>query len=456
MAIEILPMGLNGTVHVPPSKSISHRAIIAGALSQGKSIITNVVLSEDIKATINALISLGAHIEMRKDEGDRHQIIIHGKGSLEPVETTIDCIESGSTLRFLIPIAALSGGRVTFQGRGKLIERPLDVYYEIFNNQGIQYRSNDGKLPLTIWGKLKPDKFYIRGDISSQFITGLLFALPLLDEDSEIIMETPLESKGYVDLTIDVLKSFGVHVKNSNYDSFYIKGNQKYIPAIFNVEGDFSQAAFWLAGGVLSGSVACKGLNMKSLQGDKEILKIIQAMGGRLEIEDDMITAYKSNLKAIDIDASQIPDLVPIIAVMAALSEGRAAIKNAGRLRIKESDRLKAIARELNKIGGKVTELDDGLIIEGVESFTGGAVDCWNDHRIAMALAIAAARCQKPLVIMGEEAVKKSYTSFWDDYKQLVRHRGRFSVSQQTKMRQEEPSPMSQLGGEINERNMGK
>ena len=420
MAIEILPKALNGTVHVPPSKSISHRAIIAGALSQAKSTINNVVLSEDIKATINALVSLGVHMDNRQDEGDRHQLIIHGKGSLEPVETTIDCIESGSTLRFLIPIAALVGGRVTFQGRGKLIERPLNIYYEIFEKQGIEYRSSDGKLPLTILGRLKPDRFHVRGDVSSQFITGLMFALPLLNEDSEIIMETPLESKGYVDLTIDVLKNFGVHVENNNYTSFYIKGNQKYTPTTFNVEGDFSQAAFWLAGGVLSGSVACKGLNMNSLQGDKEILKIIQAMGGRLEINDDCITAYKSNMKAIDIDASQIPDLVPIFAVMAALSEGRAAIKNAGRLRIKESDRLKAIAMELNKIGGKITELDDGLVIEGVKRFTGGTVDCWNDHRIAMALAIAATRCNKPLVIMGQESVKKSYINFWDDYKKLV------------------------------------
>lgn len=442
MAIEILPKGLNGTVHVPPSKSISHRAIIAGALSQGKSTIRNIMLSEDIKATCNALISLGVRIEIRKDEGNRHQIIIYGKGKLKPVETIIDCIESGSTLRFLIPIAALTGGKVTFKGRGKLIERPLNIYYEIFEKQGIEYRNNDGELPLTIYGRLEPDNFYVRGDISSQFITGLLFVLPLLEDDSKIIMETPLQSKGYVDLTIDVLKNFGVHVENNNYNSFYIKGNQKYISTTFDVEGDFSQAAFWLAAGVLSGSVACKGLNLNSLQGDRNILKIIQAMRGKLEIDKDRIIAYKSNLKAIDIDASQIPDLVPIIAVMAALSEGRTIIKNAGRLRLKESDRLKAIAAELNKIGGKISELDDSLIIEGVESFTGGTVDCWNDHRIAMALAVAATRCKIPLVIMGEEAVSKSYPDFWKDYEELVSHRERFDLAQ--------------LGGEISEWSMGQ
>lgn len=430
MAIEIIPKGLNGTVHIPPSKSISHRAIIAGSLSQGESTIRNVMLSEDIKATCSALISLGVHMEIRKDEGSRNHIKIYGKGTPEPVETTIDCIESGSTLRFMIPVAALTGSEVTFQGRGKLMERPLNIYYEIFKRQGIEYRNNDGKLPLTICGRLKPDKFYVRGDISSQFITGLLFALPLLEEDSKIIMETPLQSKGYVDLTIDVLKSFGIHVDNNNYDSFHIKGNQRYIPTTFNVEGDFSQAAFWLAAGVLSGMVVCKGLNLDSLQGDRDILRIIQTMEGKLEIEDDRIIAVKSNLKAIDIDACQIPDLVPIIAVMAALSEGRTIIKNAARLRIKESDRLKAIAIELNKIGGRVSELDDGLIIDGVENFTGGIVDSWNDHRIAMALAVAATRCKKPLVIMREEAVSKSYPEFWKDYKEL--------------------------GGEISERNMGK
>lgn len=432
MAIEIIPKELYGTVHIPPSKSISHRAIIAGALSCGKSIIQNVILSEDIIATCNGLTSLGVCMEIQKDENDRHCITIYGKGIPEADEAVVDCIESGSTLRFLIPIAALTDGKVTFKGRGKLIERPLDVYYEIFNKQGFEYENNDGKLPVTIRGRMKPGKFFVRGDISSQFISGLLFALPLLDGDSEITMTTTLQSKGYVDLTIDVLRKFGILVNNNNYQSFYIKGNQKYTPTTYSVEGDFSQAAFWLAAGVLSGSVVCEGLNMDSLQGDKDILRIIQDMGGKLEIEDNRATAVRSNLKGMDIDASQIPDLVPVIAVMAALSEGKTVIKNAGRLRIKESDRLKAITVELNKIGAKITELDDGLIIEGVESFTGGTVESWNDHRIAMALAIAAARCQYPLVIKGEEAVRKSYPDFWEDYMRLSQ------------------------GGEKSERNMGQ
>ncbi|MDD2482315.1 MAG: 3-phosphoshikimate 1-carboxyvinyltransferase, partial [Lutispora sp.] len=323
-----------------------------------------------------------------------------------------------------------SGESITFEGSGKLVERPLDIYYKIFDKQGIKYKNSFGKLPLTLCGKLKPDNFYVRGDISSQFITGLMYALPLLEGDSQITLETPLQSKGYVDLTMDVLKSFGIIIENNNYNSFKIQGKQSYVSRKFTVEGDFSQAAFWLAGGVLSGTTVCQGLNMDSLQGDRDITRIIQAMGGNLKIKNNGVTAHKSDLKGIEIDASQIPDLVPIISVIASLSKGRTIIKNAGRLRIKESDRLKAIASELNKIGGKIVEQDEGLVIEGVNSFGGGIVDSWNDHRIAMALAIAAARCKEPLIITGEKFVNKSYPRFWEDFKKL--------------------------GGEIHEWNMGE
>lgn len=419
MAVEILPKGLEGIVHIPPSKSISHRALIAGALSRGESIIQNVILSKDIEATCKGLISLGTNIQVTCCGDDRHKIIIKGNGILDAKEAVIDCIESGSTLRFLIPLSVLTGKKITFKGHGKLAERPLDIYYNIFNNQGIKYENDHGKLPLTICGTLKPDNFYIRGDVSSQFITGLMFTLPLLEGDSHIIMETPLQSKGYVDLTIEVLRIFGISIENNNYESFDIRGNQNYKPAVYNVEGDYSQAAFWLAAGVLSGTVACQGLNIDSLQGDRSIIGIIQAMGGNLQIKNNEIIAHKSELKGIEIDASQIPDLVPVIAVMAALSKGQTMIRNAERLRIKESDRLRAIASELNKIGGRVVELDDGLIIEGVDSFIGGAADSWNDHRIAMSLAVAATRCDKSLIITGEKAVKKSYPGFWEDYRKL-------------------------------------
>lgn len=269
----------------------------------------------------------------------------------------------------------------------------------------------------------------MRGNISSQFITGLMFVLPLLDGDSSIMIDTPLESKGYIDLTIDVLKSFGIDIYNEDYAIFKIKGNQSYKPIKYRVEGDFSQAAFWLVAGTIAGHIGCSDINISSFQGDREIIRIIQDMGGNLQITDKSITAYKNPTRGIEIDASQIPDLIPVISVMACLSRGTTIIKNASRLRIKESDRLKSIASELSKIGGRIEELKDGLIINGVDSFTGGIVNSWNDHRITMALAVASTRCKSPLTIEGAESVEKSYPGFWEDFKKL--------------------------GGDIHERNMG-
>ena len=417
--IDIIPRPLNGTVDIPPSKSISHRAIIAASLCNGESIIDNIIMSKDVKATCDGVVSLGAEIDIQSSYGNRYSIIIRGKGRIEAKEKFIDCVESGSTLRFLIPLAALCGENITFHGKGKLIERPLYVYYDIFHKQGISYHNNLGKLPLTLGGRLEPGDFHIRGDISSQFITGLMFALPLLNGDSRIIINTALESKGYVDITIDVLKSFGVNILNEDYKIFKIRGNQVYKPRRYSVEGDFSQAAFWLVAGILAGSVECGGLDMNSLQGDRDIINIIKKMGGNIEIKDRDLTTHKSITSGVSIDASQIPDLVPIISVIASLSKGTTIIKGASRLRIKESDRLKAITSELSKIGGRIKDIKDGLIIDGIDSFEGGIVDSWNDHRIVMAMAIASTRCKKPLTIVGGESVEKSYPGFWEDFKKL-------------------------------------
>lgn len=427
--VNINPKSLKGVVHIPPSKSISHRAIIAGALSNGESIIENIIMSKDIKATCDGLISLGVEMDLKSSSDNRYTIIVRGKGSIETNGDTIDCIESGSTLRFLIPLAVTSDEKVTFNGRGKLIERPLDIYYNIFEKQGISYYNNSGILPLTVWGKLKPSDFHMIGDISSQFITGLMFALPLLHGDSRIIIDTPLESKGYIDLTMDVLKSFGIEILNEDYTIFKIRGNQTYKPRKYRVEGDFSQAAFWLVAATIAGHIECSDINTNSFQGDREIIRIIQDMGGSLQITGKSVTAHKNPTRGIEIDASQIPDLIPVISVMACLSQGTTIITNASRLRIKESDRLKSTASELSKIGGRIKELKDGLIIDGVDSLKGGIVNSWNDHRIAMAMAVASTRCANPLTIEGAESVEKSYPGFWEDFKKL--------------------------GGDIYERNMG-
>ncbi len=393
---------------------MSHRAIICAGLSEGISTINNVGISQDIEATCEALRSLGITVDK-----EASSLRIKGRAVLELINSRIDCRESGSTLRFIIPIAASTGKPVAFYGEGKLPERSLVPYYNIFEKQGIKYETNSGNLPLRINGRLAPGEFQLEGNISSQFISGLMFALPLLEGDSQITVTTELESKPYLDLTMKALKAFSIYIENHDYRTFIIKGKQKYRAADYSVEGDFSQAAFWLAAGSLGSDLVCKGLDMESMQGDKSVMKILGEMGCSIIIEGDNVRALPSNTKGIVIDASQCPDLVPILAVLGALSEGRTEIINAKRLRLKESDRLKAVSSELGKLGACIMEKQDGLIIDGRKSLRGGKVDSWNDHRIAMALAIAATRCEEPVVISNAFCVKKSYPDFWEHYKAL-------------------------------------
>lgn len=428
-AVMIQPYSLNGKVKIPPSKSLCHRVIIAAALSKGECILNNIYMSLDIIATCEIMKKLGAEIR-QIPKG----LIINGKGVLElfnqdseniefvkkeMVHHELQCNESGSTLRFLIPIAMLAAGKIIFKGRGKLVQRTLRPYHEIFENQNIKYTTDRGNLPLTIDGRLKPGIFELRGDISSQFITGLLYALPLLKDDSIIVVTTKMESIGYVDLTLDVLSKFGVSIENNNYKEFKIKGNQNYKKRDYTVEGDFSQAAFYLAAGVLGGEVQCVDLNMESLQGDRVIVDIIKDMGGKITFIKGILIASKSDLKGTIIDVSQCPDLLPIVAVLGALSTGTTEIINASRARIKESDRIKAIATELNKIGAEVIEKEDSLLIHGKPWLKGGVVNSWNDHRIAMAMAIASIKCTEKLTIQDSGAVKKSYPDFYEDFKNL-------------------------------------
>lgn len=413
--VKINPKKLEGTINIPSSKSICHRAVISASLAKGTSYIEDVNLSEDIKATCEGMKSLGVDIKYICE----NKLKIERNEEFRVINKIINCRESGSTLRFLIPIFLLFNDEVTFIGEGKLVERPLDVYYEIFDRKNITYRTNDRKLPLTVKGVLSPGVFQMRGDISSQFITGMMFALPLLSRDSTIKVEGYLQSKGYVDLTIDVLNEFGIIIVNNDYREFYIKGEQHYEPLNYNIEGDFSQGAFWIVAGILGGNIECTNLDMNSKQGDKIIVDLIRSMGGDIQVYDDKIRTIYSNTNGRIIDVSQCPDLVPILAVLGALSKGTTKIVNAERARIKESDRLRAISTELKKLGGDVEERDDGLIIEGKKELKGGKVDSWNDHRIAMALAVASIGCKEPIVINGSEVVNKSYPKFWDDFRKL-------------------------------------
>lgn len=419
MDIKITSRKLRGNLRVPPSKSSSHRAIIGAGLAQGRSRIDNLIFSEDIRATLKGMEALGSKYKIRsQDRSGLGRIEIEGRGGVELSEDIIDANESGSTLRFLIPLAALASEKMSFIGGAKLGERPLDPYYEIFHQEGLKYENTGGKLPLTIYGGLKSGEFSLAGNISSQFITGLLFALPLVEGDSRIILTTELESKGYVDMTIETLKDFGVEIENRNYEEFFIRGDQEYKNRDYFVEGDYSQAAFFIVAAILGGDISLCGLREDSLQGDRAIIDIVKRMGGDIQL-GEKLRARKSETRGIEIDASQCPDLVPILATLGALSQGTTRIVNAGRLRIKESDRLKAMAVELNKIGGDVRELEDGLEIRGKKFLRGGTVDTWNDHRIAMALAIASIGCQEGLIIRNSTVVNKSYPGFWEDFQRL-------------------------------------
>jgi len=413
MNVRIKPGLLEGIVNVPSSKSLTHRAIIAASLADGVSIIKNVAFSKDIDATILAMKSLGAKI-------DRNNSVLTIKGCYPNlINSTIDANESGSTLRFLIPIAMLQDKKVTFVGHNKLVDRPLDVYFDIFDSMNISYSKDKSHyLPLTINSKLKSGLYKVRGDVSSQFITGLLFALPLLDGDSKIEITTSLESKSYIDLTIDVLKKFGIEIKFDN-DIFYIKGNQKYTAREYICEGDFSQAAFWLVADLLGSNVKLTNMNPNSLQGDIEILKDIEKIGGKIIYENNLYSAKKNNFNRVDIDVSNTPDLGPILCVLLNECSGISRLVNARRLRIKESDRITDVRIELNKLGFKIDETIDSMIINGTSLVNSGILDSHNDHRLVMAFAIAATKTSGEVVITNAEAINKSYPNFFKDFEML-------------------------------------
>ena len=401
MNMTITPAVLKGTVTPPPSKSQAHRLIIAAALSDGFCKLSNVDLSEDIQATLRCMRTLDA-------DASADGTIIRGAdlvdGHEEPAPEVMDCGESGSTLRFLIPVALALKGGGKFTGHGRLMERPQEPYFALFREKGIFYEQKDGV--LTVEGKLTAGVYTLPGNVSSQFITGLLYALPLLEGDSRIELTTDLESRGYVDMTLDALKRFGVTAEYDGKRTFHVPGNQYYQHQNLAIEADWSNAAFWYGAKFLGCPVEIGGLDQASVQGDRAIAGFYEQMGGAGRLE---------------LDVSQCPDLVPPLAAMAALRAGETtAIVNAGRLRIKESDRLATVTEVLNALGAQVEEHEDHLVIHGREKLAGGVtVSGHNDHRIAMMAAIAAIRCEKPVTIIGAECVKKSYPRFWEDYEAL-------------------------------------
>ena len=353
---------LNGTVTAPPSKSAAHRALICSFLAGGGS-VSPIINSKDMQATTGVIDAL--------KRGD----------------STLNCIESGSTLRFMIPVAASLGKNVTFTGEGRLPERPVGEYLEILPKHNVKVESN-GFLPLSISGKLTNGTYEAAGDVSSQYITGLLLALANVDGDSAVILTTKLQSKPYVDMTVKVMADYGVYVKETEF-GYLIHGNQQFKKLDYTVEGDWSQAAFFLVAGAIGGNITVNGLDMNSTQGDKEIVNVIRNFGGNITVDDNEIRCFGGELKGTEIDASDIPDLVPIIAVLAAFAEGKTVIKGAERLRYKESDRIESVVQNLKLLGAQVQETTDGMIINGGKKLNSAKLKGFNDHRIVMAFSVA-------------------------------------------------------------------
>lgn len=397
----------HGTVWLPPSKSYSHRALLAGALA-GSCRIDRLIWSQDTLATLNGIAALGG-VFTREENA-----VVIGACMNGGTFSEIDCGESGSTLRFLIPVAAALRDRTTFIGHGRLMERPLGPYEQALGAQ-LSFRRSDGT--LTVEGRLTAGDFTIPGDVSSQFITGLLYALPLLDGDSTLSLTTPLQSRSYVDLTLDVLATFGVDIQNDGYRRFIVRGNQHYRPVDYTVEGDFSGAAFFLVAGALGCEVECCGLNEHSKQGDRAILDFLRAAGATVSHgENGGLVVTADTLHGITVDVGDCPDLVPPLGALLTFCEGESRIVNAARLRIKESDRLTSVTAELKRLGANVEEYDDHLIFHGVDRLHGGDCHAWNDHRIAMMVATAALRADGTVTVDDPSCVSKSYPRFWEDY----------------------------------------
>lgn len=412
-SITVSASPVYGSAMPPPSKSAAHRALLCSALAGGGS-VRGICDSEDMRATLGAIRAMGLHT---KRQGDSVTVEVGtDRGNDGPI--IVNCLESGSTLRFLIPVLIAKGISCVFTGSGRLPQRPLGVYEDCLPKHGVILKKlKDTGLPLEVTGKLQAGIYELPGNVSSQFISGLLFALPLCGGDSTIVLTTPLESASYVDMTIDVMQEAGVKVE-CTAGGWKVPGGQQYQPHAYFVESDWSQAAFLLAMGALGGEMTLTGLNLHSRQGDREVATLLRHFGADITLLPDKIVCRKSVLYGTNIDASQIPDLVPILAVLGSFARGITTITGAERLRLKESNRLAAITQCLNSAGGKVQETADGLSIEGQESLHGGVtVPGYNDHRIVMSMAVAALACEKPLTIKDAESVNKSWPGFFEVFK---------------------------------------
>ena len=404
-----------GTVRAIASKSEAHRLLICAALAERETFISCPERSGDIDSTIACLSAMGASFSFK---ADGFYVKPLDKSRFKP---DLACGESGSTLRFLLPVCGALGLALSFHMGGRLPMRPLSPLIEEMSAHGCTL-SAPGTSPLSLGGRLKSGTYTLPGNVSSQFISGLLFALPLLEGESVIRVKGVMESRPYVDMTLDSLGIFGIKVNEEAGQIFRVQGGQSFCsPGRTRAYGDWSNAAFWLSMGAIGkGPVSCTGLDPCSRQGDRAILGLLKAFGASVRQEGDTVTVSPAPLRGIEIDASDIPDLVPVLSALACAAEGETVIRNAGRLRIKESDRLDTVRSSLTALGADIRETVDGLIIRGRKSLPGGATESYGDHRIAMTAAVLSAVCSGPVLIRNAQAVKKSYPGFFDDFAKVL------------------------------------
>ena len=416
MQITIQPdRNIDGIIMAPPSKSMAHRAVLCAALAKGTSHIRNLEFSKDIAATLAAAGQLCARVTTGGNDA-----IVEGLGRFLPVEAPVDCCESGSTLRFLIPLASLTGQEVTFVGRGRLMERPQSVYEALYREQGLRFvQSPSG---LTVEGALSSGDYTLAGNVSSQFISGLLFALPLLAGDSTLHLIPPVESRSYIEMTRAAQAAFGVTSHWLDDTTLCIPGGQQYHPRDYIVEGDYSQAAFLAVLGAVKGGITLTGLAAETLQGDAAILDILRRCGAKFTRTEAGLVFEQAPLHGVDIDLADCPDLGPVLMVLGLLCEGTTVIRNAERLRIKESDRIAAMEAELRACGGVLSSEGGTITVQGCKPrlhAPEAPLSGHNDHRVVMSLTVLALAADIPLAINEAEAVQKSWPHFFDALKPL-------------------------------------
>ncbi|MCL2690770.1 MAG: 3-phosphoshikimate 1-carboxyvinyltransferase [Candidatus Bathyarchaeota archaeon] len=416
--ITVKPVNsLQGILTAPASKSYTQRMLIATALSKGSGKIINPLLSEDTQATFRAITALGAQVHQ-----DKNHWTVQGTDKLKATNEAIDVGESGATLRFMIPIAALAIGQTSFLLSSSLSRRPIEPLLSSLKMLNVEAypKQIEKQQTIVVEGKgLAGGKTSLRGDVSSQFVSGLMFACPMAKADTEIQITTPLESKDYVKMTQEVLAQHHIEVQISeDYRDIHVLGSQSFRQVDCKVPGDFSSAAFLLAAAAITNSnVKINNLNYQTKQGDKAILDVLKQMGVNMEINEQWVGVKGEGvlLKAVDIDVKDIPDLVPICAVLACYAEGESKIFNAQRLRFKESDRLVTVYKELTKMGALISMDDSSLTIKGPCKLHGTTIDPCNDHRIAMSCSVAALRANGETIVKNAECIRKSYPSFYTD-----------------------------------------